>query len=141
MAHNDSAARLRDVVIPSNWIGFYEETGIPAAVWAGDTLRVGGHTGEGADDVFPADIGEQIRGVFRNLTVTLEAAGLHWSDVVEITSYHVDYQEQAELLFPIANDYLSVPFPAWTAVGVAELYLPEALIEISCIAYRGDPIT
>jgi enamine deaminase RidA (YjgF/YER057c/UK114 family) len=34
----------------------------------------------------------------------------------------------------VAAEFLEDPYPAWTAVGVTELLLPEALIEISCVA-------
>jgi len=34
-------------------VSFYEETHIPAAVWAGDTLRVSSQAGETPEDVFP----------------------------------------------------------------------------------------
>ena len=43
----------QDVVVPADWTNFYQETRIPAAVWAGDTLRVSSHAGESPDDVFP----------------------------------------------------------------------------------------
>jgi enamine deaminase RidA (YjgF/YER057c/UK114 family) len=36
-------------------------------------------------------------------------------------------------------DHSEDPYPAWTAVGVTELILPEALVEISCVAVTTDP--
>jgi hypothetical protein len=62
----------QDAIVPSDWTDFYQETRIPAAVWAGDTLRVSSHAGESLDDVFPQDPEEQVRGAFRNLASTLQ---------------------------------------------------------------------
>jgi enamine deaminase RidA (YjgF/YER057c/UK114 family) len=120
--------------VPTVWADFYEESHIPAAVRVGDTLHVTGHTGETADGIFSADSSEQIRQVFRNIALTLAEGGVDRSDVVEINSYHVGLQNQAEALLGVAAEFLEDPYPAWTAVGVTELILPEALVEISCVA-------
>jgi enamine deaminase RidA (YjgF/YER057c/UK114 family) len=124
----------RDVIVPAVWADFYNQTHIPAAVRVDDTLRLTGHTGETSDGAFSADPGSQIRQVFRNIALTLDEAGSSWSDVVEINSYHVGLLLQAEALLEIATEFLEDPYPAWTAVGVTELILPEALVEISCVA-------
>jgi enamine deaminase RidA (YjgF/YER057c/UK114 family) len=34
----------------------------------------------------------------------------------------------------VAGEFLDEPYPAWTAVGVTELFEPEALVEVSCEA-------
>jgi enamine deaminase RidA (YjgF/YER057c/UK114 family) len=124
----------REAIVPAVWADFYEETHIPAAVRVGDTLRVTGHTGEAGDGAFSDDAEEQIRQVFRNITMTLAEAEASWSDVVEINSYHVGLLNQAEAVFKVAAEFLEDPYPAWTAVGVTELILSEALVEISCVA-------
>jgi enamine deaminase RidA (YjgF/YER057c/UK114 family) len=131
----------REAIVPAVWADFYEETHIPAAVRVGNTLRVTGHTGEKADGVFPDNVEDQIRQVFSNITFTLAEGGVSWSDVVEINSYHVGLQSQAETLLRVASEFLEDPYPAWTAVGVTELILPEALVEISCVAVvLTDPV-
>ena len=125
---------MRDVIVPSVWTAFYDETHIPAAVRVGNTLHVTGHTGETADGSFPDDLEAQIRGTFANIALTLAEAGATWSDVVALTTYHIGLRGQASMLLTIAAEFLDQPFPAWTAVGVTELWPPEAIIEISCIA-------
>jgi enamine deaminase RidA (YjgF/YER057c/UK114 family) len=124
----------RTTIVPAVWADFYEETHIPAGVLVGDTLRVTGHTGETADGVFPDGAEEQIRQTFRNLALTLHEAGATWEDVVELHSFHVGYSDQAEAVLAVAAEFLEDPYPAWTAVGVTELYVPEALVEIGCVA-------
>jgi enamine deaminase RidA (YjgF/YER057c/UK114 family) len=134
MPSNDDESRKREALIPSAWRKFYEASRVPAAVRAGGVLHVTGHTGERLDGVFSEDVEEQVRGTFRNIALTLAEAGLDWSDVVELNSYHVGLQDQAEVLLAVAAEFLQDPFPAWTAVGVTELIDPEAVIEISCVA-------
>jgi enamine deaminase RidA (YjgF/YER057c/UK114 family) len=128
----------RDVVVSPQWRAFYDATHIPAAVWTGNTLRLSGHTGEDVDGVFAVDVEEQIRGAFRNTASTLAEAGVRWSDVVELHSYHVGLGSQGAALLRIAAEFLQAPYPAWIAVGVVELFSPRALVEIRCIAVLED---
>lgn len=125
---------MRDTIVPPVWAAFYEETHVPAAVRVGDSLHLTGHTGEASDGLFPADPEAQIRGTFVNLALTLAEAGASWTDVVSLTTYHVGLRTQSAMLLKVAADFLDVPYPAWTAVGVTELWPPDAVIEISCIA-------
>ena len=37
-------------------------------------------------------------------------------------------------MLTVAGEFLEDPYPAWTAVGVMELFEPEALVEVSCEA-------
>jgi enamine deaminase RidA (YjgF/YER057c/UK114 family) len=124
----------REAIVPAIWAAFYAETKIPAAVRVGETLRLTGHTGEAADGVFSTDAETRIRQVFQNIGLTLAEAGVHWADVVEINSFHVGLARQTEPLLRVAAEFLEDPYPAWTAVGVTELIIPEALVEISCVA-------
>jgi enamine deaminase RidA (YjgF/YER057c/UK114 family) len=132
-------AEGRDVVVPESWRAFFDATHIPAAVWAGGVLRLTGHTGDREDGTFSADPEEQTRQTFRNIAVTLEQAGASWSDVVEVTSYRVGLRGQAEVTLTVAAEFLASPYPAWTDVGVSELFEPEAVVEISCVAILRDP--
>lgn len=129
----------RKAFVPTAWEGFYAETNIPAAVLVGGTLRLTGHTGETADGSFSTDAETQIRQVFQNIELTLADAGVQWSDVVEINSFHVGLAAQAEATMRVAAQFLEDPYPAWTAVGVTELIIPEALVEISCVAIVSQP--
>jgi enamine deaminase RidA (YjgF/YER057c/UK114 family) len=138
MESGDGNPPRREVIVPSVWADFYEQTRVPAAIRVGDTLRVTGHTGESADGAFSSDTESQIRQTFRNIAITLAEAGANWSDVVEINSYHVGLSNQAEATLSIAAEFLEDPYPAWTAVGVTELILPEAVIEISCVAVIAE---
>jgi enamine deaminase RidA (YjgF/YER057c/UK114 family) len=101
---------------------------------ADDTLYVTGTTGDAPMGVYATNVEAQIRQTFTNVAETLAAAGFDWSDVVEVTTYHVGLREQAAVVLRIAAEFLPEPYPAWTAVGVTELWDPEAVIEMSCVA-------
>lgn len=124
-------------IVPESWAEFYKETHIPAGVLRGGLLCVTGHTGTLDDGTFPDGAEAQIRQTFRNLETTLAEAGARWDDVIEITTYHVGLDAQRDVLLPIAAEFLSTPYPAWTAVGVTELFEPEAVVEIGCTVVLG----
>jgi enamine deaminase RidA (YjgF/YER057c/UK114 family) len=42
--------------------------------------------------------------------------------------------EHLGLFGSVKNDYLKDPYPAWTAIGVAALFMPGVLVEIRAIA-------
>lgn len=128
----------RDAIVPPSWGSFFDATGIPAAVRVGGLLRLTGHTGDRPDGSFADSADEQIRQTFSNVTVTLTEAGLTWDDVVEINSFHVDFHDHREVELTVAADFLTAPYPAWSAVGITELYEPEALYELRCVAVLRD---
>jgi enamine deaminase RidA (YjgF/YER057c/UK114 family) len=138
MSEGETQASQRDVIIPADWRAFYDATSIPAAVRAGGVLRLTGHTGDRSDGTFSPDPEEQTRQTFRNITATLTEAGASWSDVIEINSYRVGLRAQAEVLLTVAPEFLEAPYPPWTDVGVTELFEPNAVVEIRCIAAIPD---
>jgi enamine deaminase RidA (YjgF/YER057c/UK114 family) len=127
-------------VVSPGTTAFYDATGIPAAVIApsGRRVHVTGQTGDRADGSFDDDLREQIRQTFVNVGGALEAAGASWEQVVELTSYHVGFREQIGYLLEVASEFLARPLPAWTAVGVVELFEEPAVVELSCVAVLPD---
>jgi len=124
----------REVIVPSFWMEFYDDTRVPAARRDGDTVWLTGHTGETGGGAFSADAETQVRQTFRTIGLTLAEAGVGWSDVVELTSYCVGLRQQAPVLIAVASEFLVEPYPVWTAVGVTDLWDAEAVVEISCVA-------
>ncbi|HEX3794159.1 MAG TPA: Rid family hydrolase [Acidimicrobiales bacterium] len=101
---------------------------------SGEVLRLTGHTGDRPDGTFSNDPEAQTRQTFQNVALTLAEAGLQWSDVVEITTYRVGLRAQADVALRVAAEFLDAPYPAWTDVGITELFEPDALFEMSCVA-------
>jgi enamine deaminase RidA (YjgF/YER057c/UK114 family) len=132
--HENTGGSRQTVVVSPPFAAFYEATHIPAARRVGRRLLVTGHTGDAPDGSFSDDARTQLHQVFRNVEATLHEAGASWADVVLLNSYHVGFRAQADALLEVAAEFLTEPYPAWTAVGVTELIDPPALVEISCEA-------
>jgi enamine deaminase RidA (YjgF/YER057c/UK114 family) len=119
---------------PESLADFYEQTGVPGAIRRGDHVWVTGQTGLLADGTLPSSSTEQIRQAFRLVGECLAAAGAGWSDVVEMTTYVVGLRTHGDEMVEIASEFLSTPFPAWTAIGVTELWEEGAIFELRCTA-------
>jgi enamine deaminase RidA (YjgF/YER057c/UK114 family) len=130
-------AARREAVVPSSWADFYAETSVPAAVRHGSALYLSGHTGCHVDGTFDLDAETQIRQTFRNITDALDEVSADWSQVVAVRSYHVGLREQAEVMLEVAGEFLAAPFPAWTALGVTQLFEAGAVFELECFALIG----
>ena len=76
----------------------------------------------------------QFATAFEALRAILTEAGADLSDLVEITTYHVDMRTHMAAFTRVKDRYLSPPYPAWTAIGVAELAVPGGLMEIRAVA-------
>jgi enamine deaminase RidA (YjgF/YER057c/UK114 family) len=102
----------------------------------GDTIHVSGTIGRPPGGDLPADIAEQFRQLYRNIAAVLGDAEATWADVVEMTSYHVGLREHIDTLFAVHREFVTEPYPAWTAVGVTELLSKDAVLEIAVTAVR-----
>ena len=76
----------------------------------------------------------QFATAFEALAAILAEAGAGLGDIVEITTYHIDIGRHMEAFVRVKDRYLKEPYPAWTAIGVAELVVPGGLMEIRAIA-------
>jgi enamine deaminase RidA (YjgF/YER057c/UK114 family) len=75
----------------------------------------------------------QVDTAFRALRAILNHAGADLCDIVELTTYHVDIARHMPTFMAVRDRHLSPPWPAWTAVGVAELIVPGGLVELRAI--------
>jgi len=122
------------VVIPEWMRPIYANFHYAPAVIVGDQLRCSGMIGIQPDLSVPADPTEQITLAFDNLRGLLGEVGLTFADVVEMTTYHVGLSEQIDRFVAVKDTYVSAPYPAWTAVGISELAIPGAVVEIRITA-------
>ena len=79
------------------------------------------------------DLGAQTEQVYENLTRVLEANGATFADVVKLQTFFTTLEGLEESRVVRAR-YLPDEPPASTAVRVAALVLPEALIEVDVVA-------
>lgn len=95
---------------------------------------------EHGDVVGKGNIEAQIRQVFHNLKVVLEAAGSSLDNIVMWTIYDTDIGAHAETVNRVGREVMGgAGFPASTKVGVTRLAHPDYLIEIDAVAIVRDP--
>ena len=74
---------------------------------------------------------------FQNVARVLETAGGAMADVVELTTYHIA-MDDLPAVAAVKAEFFPRDYPAWTAVGVTQLALPEMLIEVKVTAVIGS---
>ncbi|MEW6476046.1 MAG: RidA family protein [Actinomycetota bacterium] len=121
-------------VIPAWMKPVYDAYHFAPAVLDGDHLRCSGMIGLRPDLSAPDDPTEQFTLAFENLAGLLAEVGLTFADVVEMTTYHVGLAAHIDAFIAVKDTFISAPYPAWTAVGVSELAVPGALVEIQVTA-------
>ncbi len=104
------------------------------ALRAGDLVFCSGQTGIAADGSTPADPAEQYALAFDSLRKVLADVGCVPEDVVDLTSFHIDYPQHMQEFIAAKAAFHGDARPAWTAIGVAKLGTPGALVEVKAIA-------
>ncbi len=122
-------------VVPEGMEAFYNDYQFSPAVKCGEFLIISGQLGFDADGSLPADISQQIANAFAAIGQILSSEGMSFANVVTIDSFHVgDMHRHFEAMIAEKAKCIPEPHPGWTAVGVAGLALPEALVEIKVMA-------
>jgi enamine deaminase RidA (YjgF/YER057c/UK114 family) len=128
----------RLLVNPKETQPMYDSFHFSQANRVGDTIWVSGQVGID-DEMKPASgMAAQARLAFGNLKRTLAAAGATLGDVVELTTFHIDLRGELEEFANVKDEYIPRNYPAWTAVGVTQLALPELRVEIRAVAVVGS---
>jgi enamine deaminase RidA (YjgF/YER057c/UK114 family) len=109
----------RDAVFPANRHELYAAHGYSAAIRSGGFLFVSGQVGSRSDGTPEPEFARQVELAFDNLRATLAAAGCTFDDVVDVTTFHTDPQNQFETIMAVKNQiFRDPPHPSWTAIGV-----------------------
>lgn len=109
----------REAVFPVDRHSLYEAHGYSAAIRSGDLLFVSGQVGSLSDGSPEPDFEAQVRLAFANLEATLLAGGCSLDDIVDVTSFHTDPENQFGTIMAVKNEvFPEPPFPNWTAIGV-----------------------
>ncbi|MEO5614476.1 MAG: RidA family protein [Cypionkella sp.] len=112
----------RSAIFPANRHALYAAHGYSAAIRSGDLLFVSGQVGSRADGSPEPNFEAQVRLAFANLSATLAAAGCSFDDIVDITSFHTDPENQFATIMQVkAEIFAAPPYPNWTALGVTWL--------------------
>ena len=107
---------------------------VSPGIVSGDHVFLTGVTGSRPDGSMPEQAEDQFRSAFEKIGLVLSEAGLSHNAIVEMTTYHVGIHDHFDLFNEIRCEYVSEPFPAWTAVEVAALRRPGAIVEIRVVA-------
>ena len=112
----------RDAIFPAERQALYETYRYSAAIRSGDLLFVSGQVGSRSDGSPEPDFRQQVELAFHNLRATLAAAGCSLDDIVDVTTFHTDPQNQFETVMAVkAGVFPEPPYPNWTAIGVTWL--------------------
>ncbi|MEO0422552.1 MAG: Rid family hydrolase [Pseudomonadota bacterium] len=135
-----------DVVVSGNEgaRAFHERWGYAPAVRAGDLIVLSGviagpAPGDGQD---AAAFRRSLERTFQGIEEHLRALGASLDDVIRINSYHVwgsphfegDKLAHMNAVRDVKNQFMKAT-PAWTAVGVSELFVETGLVEIELTVY------
>jgi enamine deaminase RidA (YjgF/YER057c/UK114 family) len=109
----------RKAIFPADRHALYEQHGYSAAIKSGDLLFVSGQVGSRTDGTPEPDFEAQVKLAFDNLKATLHAAGCTFDDIVDVTTFHTDPENQFPTIMGFKQQIFSAaPYPNWTAIGV-----------------------
>ena len=111
-----------------------EQFGYADAVRSGDLVFCSGQVGLEEDGTPPLEPERQFRLAFTALARVLAKVGCGPADVVDLTSFHTGYPEHMEVFMKAKAEFQQGSRPAWTAVGVAALGMPDTIVEIKAMA-------
>lgn len=108
-----------EAIFPANRHALYEEHGYSAALKSGDLLFVSGQVGSLDSGEPEPDFKRQVEQAFQNLQAVLAAADCELDDIIDVTTFHTDPENQFDTIMEVKKrHFASKPYPNWTAVGV-----------------------
>ncbi len=125
-----------ETINPNESQTLYDNFHFSQAVRSGELLLCSGQIGTSADGKVPTELADEFRNAWRKVESVLAAAGMEFGDIVEYTSYHVGLQRTMGTFMKVRNQFLTAPWPAWTAIGISELAVPRAHVEIRVTARK-----
>ena len=120
---------FESVVTPSGKFA-YDRMHFSQATSSGGFLFLSGVIGTGEKGKLPAEQSEEFHNAWKSIGEILAEVNADYGDIVECTTYHVDINSHIGEFSAIREEYISDPWPAWTAIGITELLVPGAHVEI-----------
>ena len=128
---------MKEAMTTPEFAHFPTEWHLSPVLDTGDFVFFSGVTGTHPDLTVAGDPETQFRDAFEFLKANLAVAGLTYDHVVEMTTYHVNLRKHLAHFMKVKDAYISPPYPAWSAISVAELVTEGTIIEIRAIARRN----
>ncbi len=123
----------KQLINPPGSEQIYKSMQFSQAAKSGKTVYVSGQVGVDENFTPGSGIEEQADFAFKNLSRVLEKAGVKLEDIVELVTYHTSMKDIMGFSKTKAK-YIPEDYPAWTAVGVTELVMPDLLVEVRATA-------
>ncbi|MFH2130090.1 MAG: RidA family protein [bacterium] len=127
----------QQLINPPGTEAVYKRMQFSQAVRVGDTLWVSGQTGIDENWKAAEGIENQARLAFQGLERIIQAAGGTLNDIVELVTYHTSMKD-IRGFSKVKAEFIPADYPAWTAVGVTELVMPELLVEVRATVVIGS---
>ena len=123
----------KELINPPGTEKIYRVMKFSQAVRSGNMIWVSGQVGTDEKRKAASGVAEQARLAFTNLQNVLKAAGAEMQDIVELVTYHTSMEDVREFA-RVKDELIKTEYPAWTALGVQELIMPDLLLEIKATA-------
>ena len=108
-----------EAIFPARRQALYDMHRYSAAIRSGDLLFISGQVGAHEDGSPEPVFEKQVELAFKNLQAVLEAAGGTLDDIIDVTTFHTDPEQQFEAVLAVKDKlFAQAPYPNWTAVGV-----------------------
>jgi enamine deaminase RidA (YjgF/YER057c/UK114 family) len=125
-----------ETIVPESDKSLYNNFHFAPAVRSGNLLICSGVIGSGGDGKVPEAAADEFRLAWQGVGQVLEEAGLNYDNIVEYTTFHVGLNAHLADFMKVRDEFLSEPWPAWTAIGVTELAVRGGRVEIRVIAEK-----
>ena len=124
---------IESIVTPTGRFA-YDQMHFSEAIKSDGFLFCSGIIGVDSRGKLPDSLEEEFHNVFKKAGELLAQAGASYADIVECTTYHVNFKGHISEFSKIRDEYLGEPWPAWTAIGITELLVPGAHVEVRITA-------
>lgn len=124
---------IESIVTPAGRFA-YDRLHYSEAIRSAGFVFCSGVIGTGEKGRVPDDVEQEFQIAWQKVGSLLAEAGSSLADIVECTTYHVGLQEHIGLFSKVRDQHLNEPWPAWTAIGISELAVPGARVEIRVTA-------
>lgn len=129
-------AEKKELINPAGTEAVYKRMQFSQAVKAGNMVWVSGQTGIDENWKPAEGIENQARLAFQGLERVIKEAGGTLADIVELVTYHTSMKD-IKGFSRVKAEFIPEDYPAWTAVGVTELVMPELLVEVKATVVIG----
>ncbi len=133
----DKKQNTQTLINPAGTEFIYKTLKFSQAVRVDNTVWISGQVGMDEKGAVGETIEAQARMAFQNLQRVLAETGASLDDIVELVTYHTEIKDM-KTFGKVKSEFISDNYPAWTAVGVKELVMPQLMVEIRATAVIGS---